>query len=211
MERKNFLTTGEAARWCGVSLVTVLRWIRSGRLQAYRLPGRGDHRISRQHFNGFLAEHGLPLPDQAGRRKRILVVDDDRAALKRILRTLEELGYEIKVAPDGFAAGTQLFAFSPDLITLNLKMPGLGGQQVIEFVRSSPQLKHTKTLVVTGASPSELKRAVALGADAAIQKPVDSTALKNEVRALLEEKARVRARLPRRPAGPARKASGRGF
>ena len=89
-------------------------------------------------------------------------------------------------------------------------MSGLGGHQVIEFVRSSPQLKHTKTLVVGGASPSELKRAIAMGADAAFQKPVDSAALKNQVQALLEGKGRVRARLARRPASHAGKASGRG-
>jgi excisionase family DNA binding protein len=42
---KQALTTGEAAKYCGVNFRTVIRWIERGHLDAYKLPGRGDNRI----------------------------------------------------------------------------------------------------------------------------------------------------------------------
>ena len=53
------ITTGVAAEFCGVSKVTVLRWIQRGYLVAFRLP-EGHYRIRREDFADFLREHGIP-------------------------------------------------------------------------------------------------------------------------------------------------------
>jgi len=55
-----YLTTGTVARHCGVSKVTVLRWIEKGNLVAFRLPG-GQHRIHRDDFYAFATKHNIPL------------------------------------------------------------------------------------------------------------------------------------------------------
>ncbi|OGO32514.1 MAG: hypothetical protein A2Z29_06895 [Chloroflexi bacterium RBG_16_56_11] len=55
-----YLTTGTVARHCGVSKVTVLRWIEKGNLVAFRLPG-GQNRIHRDDFYAFAAKHSIPL------------------------------------------------------------------------------------------------------------------------------------------------------
>ena len=55
-----YLTTGAVARHCGVSKVTVLRWIEKGNLVAFRLPG-GQNRIYRDDFYTFAAKHKIPL------------------------------------------------------------------------------------------------------------------------------------------------------
>ena len=55
-----FITTGAVAAHCGVSKVTVLRWISKGHLAAFRLP-EGHYRIHRNDFNRFLEKHGIPL------------------------------------------------------------------------------------------------------------------------------------------------------
>ena len=55
-----FLTTGVVARHCGVSKVTVLRWIEKGTLPSFRLPG-GQNRILREAFYAFAAKHGIPV------------------------------------------------------------------------------------------------------------------------------------------------------
>ena len=60
MSMQRVLTTGEVARFCGVNFRTVLRWIERGQLVAYRLPGRGDHRIKMDDFLAFMAER-LPI------------------------------------------------------------------------------------------------------------------------------------------------------
>lgn len=53
------ITTGVAAEFCGVSKVTVLRWIQRGYLVAFRLP-EGHYRIRREDFANFLREHSIP-------------------------------------------------------------------------------------------------------------------------------------------------------
>ncbi len=55
-----YLTTGVVARQCGVSKVTVLRWIEKGNLAAFRLPG-GQNRIHRDDFFSFAAQHRIPV------------------------------------------------------------------------------------------------------------------------------------------------------
>jgi excisionase family DNA binding protein len=55
-----YLTTGAVARYCGVSKVTVLRWIEKGNLVAFRLPS-GQNRIHRDDFFSFAAKHQIPL------------------------------------------------------------------------------------------------------------------------------------------------------
>lgn len=55
-----YLTTGVVARHCGVSKVTVLRWIEKGNLVAFRLPS-GQNRIHRDDFFAFAEKHSIPL------------------------------------------------------------------------------------------------------------------------------------------------------
>lgn len=185
--RKEFLTTGEVARWCGVSAMTVLRWIRQGRLKAHALPGRGDRRIRVEDFVAFLEAHGFPVPPLgASGEKRVLVVDDDPVSVKVVSRILEREGFRMDSAADGFQAGAKLYSFAPDLVTLDLSMPGLGGLQVIEFIRRSPRLAGVKIVVVSGMPESQLRAARKAGADAAFRKPVRPALLLETVRRLLE-------------------------
>ena len=55
-----YLTAGAVAKYCGVSKVTVLRWIKKGYLTAFRLPG-GHNRIQRADFSEFLTKHSIPM------------------------------------------------------------------------------------------------------------------------------------------------------
>jgi len=62
-----YLTTGAIAKYCGVSKVTVLRWIEKGYLSAFKLP-RGQNRIHREDFSEFLAEHNMPIHKHMSKR-----------------------------------------------------------------------------------------------------------------------------------------------
>ena len=179
MSENRVLTTGQIAGYCGVNFRTVIRWIERGHLKAYKLPGRGDNRVPLQEFLGFLRTHGIPIPGEFQDRSspRVLVVDDDASAASAIRRVLRRAGLDTMIASDGFVAGALLESFSPDLMTLDLMMPGVHGMEVLRFVRGADHLKHTKIVVVSAMPGEELVRALEAGADDVLQKPFDNREL----------------------------------
>jgi excisionase family DNA binding protein len=160
------LTTGEVARFCGVNFRTVLRWIERGQLVAYRLPGRGDHRIKMDDFLAFMAEHNLPIPEEfSPKQARILVVDDEEHYCRSIRRILERSGYDVMTANDGFRAGALMGAFYPAIMTLDLRMNGVDGFEVLSFVKSQRQFENTKIVIISGMGEEMLEKAKHAGAD----------------------------------------------
>lgn len=103
--------------------------------------------------------------------KRVLIVDDEPAVVSSIQRILHRFGYETSVASDGMQAGTLLESFSPAVMILDLKMPGLSGFDVIRFVRGKDHLKDIKILVVSAMPQDQLEEALAIGADDILGKP----------------------------------------
>jgi excisionase family DNA binding protein len=87
---KQALTTGEAAKYCGVNFRTVIRWIERGHLDAYKLPGRGDNRIPVDTFVDFLKKNDMPVPEE-------LVADDRRLLLFSLQDTqVRELAADLR-------------------------------------------------------------------------------------------------------------------
>ena len=70
-----YFTTGVIAQYCGVSRVTVLRWIRKRYLPAFRLPG-GHYRIRRDDFSEFLTKHSIPVRKQMFKENRGVQAND---------------------------------------------------------------------------------------------------------------------------------------
>jgi len=183
------LTTGDVARYCQVSPVTVFRWIKNGKLKAYTTPG-GHHRIRQSDFRDFLISNGMPIDEAffSGRtRKRILIVDDEPNVLTVMARALEKGPYELETALDGFEAGMKLSDFRPDLLILDLMMPRVNGFEVCELIRSTSNYQHMKILIVTGyASEENITRALEAGADDYLKKPLNIHELQQKVEALLQ-------------------------
>ena len=191
------LKPNEIAAYCDVHQRTVSRWIANGQLKGHKLPGRGNYRVLLEDFLNFLQRQQMPLPGelltntasqdrQESGIKRVLIIDDEAAIRQAIRRVLLPTRYDIIAAEDGFQAGVKMIAERPDLVILDLSMPGLDGFDVIRFVRQRPELKDLKILVLSGLAPSELDEAVRLGANEAISKPFDNADLLARTRALLE-------------------------
>lgn len=183
------LTTSEVARHCHVTPSAVWKWIKQGKLQAYR-PPRGHYRIEKDALKAFLRENGWPIdPDFFAKPvKRILVIDDEPSVVEIASRALAQLGDDIVVATagDGFEGGLQTATFRPDLLILDLMMPGMDGFQVCRLIRQNPATAHIKILVVTAyGSHENLQRALEAGADTFLHKPVDIEQLKEKALALL--------------------------
>jgi two-component system response regulator VicR len=190
------LTTGEIAKYCDVNFRTVIRWIEKGHIKAFKLPGRGNNRVMVNDFIDFLKKHDIPIPQEFQEfTRRILIVDDDKAMANSIRRILKSAGYETKLAHNGFEAGDALRSFVPQLMTLDLAMPGLDGMDVLRYVRSIPSLSSLKILVIS-ALP-DLEKALDEGADDMLTKPFEREELLNKIDALLSmepEDASMRSR-----------------
>ena len=183
---KPSLTTGEIADYCGVNFRTVIRWIKRGHLKAYQLPGRGDNRVEIRDFVNFLRENEMPIPDDFRKYSmRVLIVDDDTSMAKNIQRVLHRAGFETEIALDGFQAGTLAESFTPSVMTLDLKMPGLSGLEVIRFARSKDNLKHIKIVVVSAMPQQDLDEALSAGADCVLEKPFNNDELVEKVSDLM--------------------------
>ncbi len=121
------------------------------------------------------------------RRGPILIADDDVATLDGLTEFLTEVGFQVVAARDGQQAMNLLVeGLEPSLFIVDLAMPNLGGDEVLKYVQSDPQLRLVPVIVIT-ASPERLGRTVA---DAVIAKPVDVASLLGHVRRLTEERRR---------------------
>jgi len=91
-------------------------------------------------------------PRNGSSRFRVLVTDDD-AGMREVLQlALESEGYEVLLAGDGHEALALLSKERPDLMLLDLMMPGLSGWDLIDILAQKPELSATKVLMLTGAS-----------------------------------------------------------
>lgn len=182
MRNKQALTTGDVAKYCGVSFRTVIRWIESGRLSAYRLPGRGDNRIHIDEFLRFLSEHDMPVPDDlTDGQRRVLIVETDQHAAERMAEALRGVGFETERAFDGFSAGALVETFSPAVITLDLHVLGATGEDIIRYVRQKRTPEQAKVLVISAQPLDELRESASASADDFLQKPVSDAVLVDKV------------------------------
>ena len=126
---RRFYTTFEAAHVLGVSLPTVVNWIKARRLKAHRTPG-GHRRIAREELASFMSRHGMPMPvelaDAVDSRRKALVVGEAGTAVDHVVRQLQEAGIVAQPAGPGFAAGLAAARFSPDVVVL-VDPPADGG------------------------------------------------------------------------------------
>lgn len=172
---KPVYTTGEVAQICSISQQTVIRCFDSGRLGGFRVPGSRFRRIPREKLIVFMKENSIPLDKLERTTKRVLIIDDDRAIVDMLMDLLSQDGqFELRCGSTGFEAGLLARDFLPDVILLDFKLPDLNGSVVCRHVRATPELAHTKIIIISGvADPDEIAEVMRGGADAFIKKPFD--------------------------------------
>jgi DNA-binding response OmpR family regulator len=122
---------------------------------------------------------------------RILIADDDPAILNMLAIRLGRQNYEVLLAADGHQTLEQVRMHQPDLVLLDLMMPGKSGMQVMKELRADEQLRSIGIVAISaiGESWNAMTSAV-YGADACVDKPFDFGELDSKIRAVLEERAR---------------------
>lgn len=117
---------------------------------------------------------------------RILVADDEPALLRLLEFVLGRRGYVIQGVTNGNAAVEVLKNESPDLVILDVMMPGLDGYEVLTFIRETAHLEGLPVVMLTArAQLDDIQLGLSLGADAYLAKPFDPEELLSVVESLI--------------------------
>jgi len=181
--RRN-LSTFDVASMLEVDPGSVANWIDSGLLKAHRTPG-GHRRVAVADLLDFLREHEMPVPVQLETKPtRVVVVDDEPAMTQMISKAIraQHPDFEVAEAHDGFRAGAIVATLKPDVVILDLRMPGMDGFEVCQMIKSQEATRRATVIAVT-AYPSEEsnQRILSCGAKTCLPKPLDLDELVSEV------------------------------
>jgi len=167
---KRYLTTGKVGEMLEVSPAAIKKWIQQGKLAAFRTPG-GHFRILADEFERFQKTHGFGTG--TGDPLRVLVVDDQRDVADVIVASLSAFypRARMETAANGFEGLLKVGTFRPDVLLLDLSMPGMDGFEVCRQIKRDPVIRDTKVVVMTAQSLEAEPRAMEAGADGFLFKP----------------------------------------
>ena len=119
--------------------------------------------------------------------KRVLVVDDEPNIVTSITFLMERAGFAVDVARDGNQALAALNQAIPDVVLLDVMMPGLDGYEVCQQIRKSDRHANTKIVMLTARGREmEKQRGLDVGADAYVTKPFSTRDLVRQVKDMLD-------------------------
>jgi CheY-like chemotaxis protein len=166
----------------GLTLVHRLVGLHGGSVQALSAgSGQGSEFIVRLPLRGQLVDRPAkdikapaPVPIQ-----RVLVVDDNVDAADSLALLLRVIGHETRIAHDGLEALVAARAFLPDVVLLDIGLPGMDGYEVARQLRGEPDLRTALLIAQTGYGQDEdRRRSREAGFDHHLVKPVDPDALR---------------------------------
>jgi DNA-binding response OmpR family regulator len=120
----------------------------------------------------------------------VLLVDDDRDLLAALSGALRQKGYEVAVAPDAVAAMSAAVRLQPQVIVLDVGLPGGEGVVVMKRMHALPQLAGTPVIIISGRDPQQYRdEAIGAGAAAYLEKPFEAEQLVAALRVAMGEEA----------------------
>ncbi len=128
----DWLTLGQAAKYLGVAQSTIRKWSDQGRVPAFYTPG-GHRRYRRSDLDKFLESSGPGAREQTG--PTVLVVDDDPRLREYVRANMELEGYTVLEAGDADQGMTVLEGEQPQLILLDVMMPGTDGWEMLQRIQ----------------------------------------------------------------------------
>ena len=124
----DWFTLGQAATFLGVAHSTIRKWSDQGRVSAFYTPG-GHRRFRRRELEAFVDRSGPASQRPSG--PLVLVVDDDQGLREYLRVNLELAGYSVREAENGERALLAIEDQAPDLVLLDVVMPGIDGWQLL--------------------------------------------------------------------------------
>ena len=183
-EIKNIFTTHEVSKLLQVNPRSVINWIEQDLLTSYRTPG-GHRRIRQQDLLAFLRKHQIPVPSALTEEKfKVLIVEDEDAIVKVLKSFFDRQDiYDVTDASDGISALIDIGRWHPDLLILDILIPGVDGLEVCRRIKEDPQNK--TAIIAMSGQPEVESRILKAGADCFLAKPMDLDRLLEESKRLL--------------------------
>lgn len=105
--------------------------------------------------------------------KKILIVEDDIDSVRTLSMLVADMGHIVEYAINGYVAVTLARRFKPDIVLLDLGLPGLDGFDVCDQIKQDPDLRDVRVIVITGYGQPEFReRSRSAGCEAHLVKPV---------------------------------------
>ncbi len=183
-ERRDILTTGQVARICRVAPRTVSKWVDTGKLRGYRIPGSRDRRIPAEQLAAFLRAHNMPLDALEGGLCRVLIVAPDAQELAAGLQG--DGSYEAYAAVNEFEAGALAHQHRPHVIVLDVTRLACPGE-TCRNIRSLADLQSTR-LIAAGSRNEEPtgRMLLAQGFDLSLNRPFTTEDLRRAIQTVTD-------------------------
>jgi excisionase family DNA binding protein len=181
---KSIFTTHEVSRLLHVNPRSVINWIEQSLLPSYRTPG-GHRRIRREDLLAFLRKHQIPTPESLVEGKFNVLIVEDEEEIVDMLKTFfqRQGGYDVATATDGISALIEVGRAKPDILILDIMIPGVDGIEVCRRIKADSSNK-TVIIAISGQAEAE-KKILQAGADVFMAKPLDFDKLHVEAKRLL--------------------------
>ena len=119
--------------------------------------------------------------------KKVLIVDDEANIVISLEFLMQQAGYQVEIARTGDEALHKIEQFLPDLVLLDVMLPGPNGFDILQQVRQNPERRSVAIIMLTAKGRDvEVTKGLALGANAYITKPFSTRDLLAEVRRCLD-------------------------
>ena len=179
----DWLTLGQAAKYLGVAQSTIRKWSDQGRVPAFYTPG-GHRRYRRADLDKFLERSGpggTPTESPV-----VLIVDDDPRLREYVRVNLEMEGYSVREAENAEEGLSVLEESTPDLVLLDVMMPGVDGWEMLRRVQERHGVGSIPVIMFSGKVDEQAAaEAASRGAQAFVGKPFSPQELIDQTKQLL--------------------------
>jgi len=153
------MTTHDVAKKLGVTIRSVQLWVEQGLLEGWKTPG-GHRRITVESFDRFVSSQEIDIKPlkTINANLRVFAVEDNEAMLKLYNYTIQswQLPIQLDCFSNGFEALINITQDMPDVLIIDLNMPGMDGFAMLEALNKSDILNQLAVIVISGLSNAEI-------------------------------------------------------